>query len=122
MARVYLVGSESDCEVFVSLEQAPVVLGRVRTGLLGLKRELNRKWRVQSVDVEARPSRRRNPFHPGDVAVPACVGIVIRYFWSVADRAGKKTGDAIGEEIAEHVRRWLETVGKPKSRKKSRRR
>jgi hypothetical protein len=112
---VRVVGPEPTAEIFVSVERMPLVLAELRRKLPKLKTDLLRKWPVESVSLEARNSRRRNPYNPSELVVPACVGIVVYYVIkpavkSASTRIGEKVGDAIGEELAAYVRRWLKSI------------
>lgn len=91
-------------EVFVSVEDMPLVLVDVRRALPKLKRELSREYRVESVELSSRVPRRRNPIEPSQIIVPACVGIIVHVV--------TKAGDAIGVKISKHVGRWLKEFSK----------
>jgi hypothetical protein len=106
-------------EVFVSVEDMPLVLGDVRRALPKLKRELSRKYRVERVELSSRVPRLRNPIEPSQIIVPACVGIVVYVIGPAAKAASTKVGDAIGDEIVKYVRRWLKRFSK-KPRKRAR--
>ncbi len=111
---------ESDAEVFVSLEQALLVLGDVRATLPQLREQLRQKWDVTNVQIQNRIPRLRNPFNPLQVVEAACIGLVVSFTVPAVRAAGKKIGDAIGDEIAKHVRRWIRAIGKPRSARSTR--
>jgi len=121
MPIVRVVGGEPPTkEVFVSVENVPLVLADVRRALPKLKRELSRKYRVESVKLSSRVPRLRNPIEPSQIIVPACVGIVVYVLGPAAKAASTKVGDAIGDEIVKYVRRWLKGFSKkPRRRGKS---
>jgi hypothetical protein len=106
--------TDKDREVFVSLEQTPLVLSDVRRGLPQLERDIRRKWPVQAVVIENRLPLRRNPYLPGTKAIieTACLGILVRFTLSAAQAVGAKVGDVMGREIAKHVKRWIGRFGK----------
>jgi hypothetical protein len=115
MPTVRLIGGgEPDGEVFISLEHAPVVLADIRAALPRLKKDLSaRSWPIDSVVIENRLPRRRNPVDPTQITrlgEVACVGILIRFFHTAAQAVAKKIGDAAGEEISEYVRNWIRQV------------
>ena len=111
---------ESDAEVFVSLEQALLVLGDVRATLPQLREQLRQKWDVTNVQIQNRIPRLRNPFNPLQVVEAACIGLVVSFTVPAVRAAGKKIGDAIGDEIAKHVRRWIRAIGKSRSARSTR--
>ncbi len=111
---------ESDAEVFVSLEQALLVLGDVRATLPQLGEKLRQKWDVTNVQIQNRIPRLRNPLNPVQVVEAACIGLVVSFTVPAVRAAGKKIGDAIGDEIAKHVRRWIRAIGKPRSARSTR--
>ncbi len=111
---------ESDAEVFVSLEQALLVLGDVRATLPQLREQLRQKWDVTNVQIQDRIPRLRNPLNPLQVVEAACIGLVVSFTVPAVRAAGKKIGDAIGDEIAKHVRRWIRAIGKPRSARSTR--
>jgi hypothetical protein len=116
--------TERDRDVFVSVEQTRLALSHVRRALPQLRRELGRKWPIQGLDLENRVPPRRNPYAPGAIAGVACVGIAVRFGLSAAQAAGRKVGDAMGQEIARYVQRWIRRIGKVRRplKKPSRRR
>lgn len=120
MPRIVRVCTDENPEgqVFVSLEQTPLVLSDVRRDLPQLKRELCRKWRVLHVAIENRIPHRRNPHVPGALVAVACVGLVVKFGLAVADGAGKKIGETIGQEIVKYVNGWIKRIGKSKAARK----
>ena len=117
MARI--VGLSTDKypgeQVFVSLEDTPLVLSDVRRELPQLKRELRKKWQVLHVEIENRIPRRKNPHIATELVRLACVGVVVSFALPAAKAAGTKIGEAVGEEIAVYVRGWIRRVGRGKS-------
>jgi uncharacterized protein YcfJ len=107
-------GTESaepyDETVFVSLEDTPIVLADIRAALPQLREELAARWPINRVEIEnRRPARRRNPYDPSQVE--AVLGIVIGLFFFEATRAaGKKIGEAAGEEVGKYVRSWIQGI------------
>src|SRR5258706_500315 len=93
---VQVVGPAPTAEIFVSVERMRLVLADVRRELPKLKNDLSRKWPVRSVSPEARNPRRRNPYNPSELVVPACVGIVVYY---VIKPAVKSASTRIGERV-----------------------
>jgi hypothetical protein len=104
--------TDRDRDVFVSVEQTRLALSDVRRALPQLRSELRRKWPIQEVELENRVPPRRNPYTPAAIAGVACVGIAVRFGLSAAQAAGKKVGDVMGQEIAEHVQGWIRRIGK----------
>lgn len=125
MAKVYLINSAREGEVFVSLERTPLVLAEVRKALPQLQTALQAKWpNAAYVDIEERRLRLRNPFH-GVVTreMLEAIGIVlaVRFAVSASDAAGKEFGKGITQEVGRYVRRWLRqfSYGKTKTRARS---
>jgi hypothetical protein len=98
-------------KVFVSLERTPLVLVDVRNALPQLKKDLGKKWQVESVTIELHKPRIKNPTDPTEFIVRgACVGLVVSLLQPSVDVAGK--------ELAKHVRRWLNQFNKTKKKTK----
>jgi hypothetical protein len=108
-----VTGLEKDEEVFVSLEHTPILLAQVRKNLLHLKSELSKKWSVEEVRIENRIPRLRNPYDALQIIEAACVGLLVSFTLPAVKAAGKKVGVAIGDEIADRVRRWIRINCKP---------
>jgi hypothetical protein len=107
-------GGEPREEVFVSLERTPVVIAEVRRTLPQLEKDLRKKWPVESVRIESRLPRLRNPCDLSQVLDTACVGLLVSFVLPGVRAASKKVGEAIGDEISKHVRRWIRAIGKSK--------
>ncbi len=120
-------------DLFISLEETPVVLADVRTALPRLRKTLMTRWpSINAVEIENRRiTRRRNPHDPTQVFRDAVFGIAI-YIWSrparifldeVAREAGKKVGPEVGRQAAaamRYVQRWVNQLGDrafPRNRK-----
>jgi hypothetical protein len=106
-------------EVFVSLERTPVVIAKVRRNLPQLKKDLRKKWAVENVQIGNRIPRRRNPYDPSQVVEAACLGLLISIALPAGRAASRKLGEAVGDEIAKHVRRWIRSIGKSRPRRRS---
>jgi hypothetical protein len=112
MPTVHLVGRGSpEGRVSVSLEDIRLKLADVREALPRLRTELQKKWPVESVEIESRQPRAKNSHTPGAIIVAGCVVVVVRFALAAVDGAGKKFGEGIGDEIADHVRRWIRSFG-----------
>jgi hypothetical protein len=123
MPTVRLVtGREPEGEVFVSLEQTPLVLGELRKALPQLRAELQKKWPVLYVDIENQLPARRNSYDPSELVKAACIVLAIRFTWSAVDGAGKKLGEVVVDELSKYARRWIKNFGKPKHRRSAARR
>jgi hypothetical protein len=104
-------GGEFDPGVFISLENIPIVLANLQRALPQLRNALRRRWFVQSIEVENRRPRFRNPFDPS-LIVPAGVGLLITFGAAAAKAAGTEFGKVAGTDIAAtdiaaYVRRWI---------------
>jgi hypothetical protein len=112
---VRLVGGGEPCEeVFISLERTLIAMADVRSTLPQLQKELRRKWPVEHVRIETRIPRLRNPYDPSQVLEAACVGLVVSFTLPAVRAASRKVGEAIGDEIAKYVRRWIRSIGNPR--------
>jgi hypothetical protein len=107
---------ESDSEVFISLENISIVLADLRRALPQLKNTLRRRWMVQTIEIENRIPRFRNPFDPSQIIVPAGIGLLITFGAAAAKAAGKEFGAVAGKEIAAYVRRWIRRLATKKTR------
>lgn len=113
---VRLVTCGEPCEeVFVSLERNPAMLADVRQNLPRLKKELRKKWPVDNVQIENRIPRLRNPYDPSQIVEAACVGLLVSFTLPAVRAVSRKVGEAIGDEIARHVRRWIRSIGKSRT-------
>lgn len=122
---VRLVGASEPKQIFISIEDVPIVLSDLRRSLPDLAAELRRIWPVESVYIEEQRSYRKNPFDPSQLVIPACIGLVVIFVSAAAKAAGSKIGDAIGEEVTPYVRRWVKArfrMSSTKRRHKKRRR
>src|SRR5260370_17769217 len=75
-------GTESvepyDEEVFVSLEDTPIVLADIRVALPQLQKELAARWPITRVEIEnKKPILRRNPHDPTHTTGGGAIGILI---------------------------------------------
>jgi hypothetical protein len=94
-------------QLFISIEDIPLVLSELRRLLPQLREELHRKWPVESVHIEERTPRRKNPFDAMQVVPAACIGLVIVFSSAVLKAAGTRIGEGIGDGIKPFVTRWL---------------
>jgi hypothetical protein len=104
---VRLVAGPEPEQVFVPIEDIPLVLSDLRCSLPELTTELCSKWPVETVCLEEQKPFRKNPVDPSQVIPAACIGILVIFASSAAKAAGTKIGDAIGDEVTPHVRRWV---------------
>jgi hypothetical protein len=108
-------------EVFISLEQAPIVLANIRAALPHLRANLRKRWPVERVEIDIRLPRLQNSsdtwsfLSHSHVIADVGVGILVLYLAEAVRAAGKKTGEAAGKEIAGYVRRWLHRVSHTQS-------
>lgn len=118
--RLIGVGPQRDGEVFVSLENIPIVLAEVRSTLPQLKKELSNRWRVDDVRIRERIPRRRNPWDPTQAssAVDLGIGIIVLFFVDAARATAERIGDNVGDEISRYVKRWLSKRNKDYGTKK----
>lgn len=93
--------------VFVPIEDVPLVVSDVRRSLPQLQEDLRRRWPVESVYLEERRPRRKNPFDPLQVVEAACIGLVVVFSSAVLKAAGTKVGEGIGDGVRPFVTRWL---------------
>ena|SRR5712691_9611989 len=108
--------AEFDSEVFISLENIPIVLADLRRALPQLRNRLRSRWLVQTIEIENRIPRLRNPFDPSQIIVPAGVGLLITFSAAAAKAAGTEFGAVVGREIAAYVRRWIRRLPTNKTR------
>jgi hypothetical protein len=101
-----VVGQEPE-QIFVSIEDTPLVLSELRRALPELTAALRRRWPVENVHIEEQKPFRRNPFDPSQVVPAACIGIVVIFVSAAAKAVATKIGDAIGDEVTPYVRRWV---------------
>jgi hypothetical protein len=88
----------------VSLERTPVILADVRKALPQLKRELSRKWPIDSVYIEDKLPRRSNPFDASQIVEAATLALVVGF----AHQVGKELGTGEGLAIKKYMREWLQ--------------
>jgi hypothetical protein len=110
IVRVYGEGPHNDpetcvAEEFVSLEDTPLVMAEIRAALPQFKAALMARWPIiTGIQIENRRiTRRQNPFDPAQAAMDATIGIVIVFFFEAAKAAGKKVGEATGDQIVEII-------------------
>ncbi len=117
--RVRESAEPCDEEVFVSLENTPIVLSDIRTALPKLRKELAARWPVIRVEIEnRRPTRRRNPYDPKQ-AIETVLGIrVVFLLTRTAQVFLDEVARAAGSEIGEYVRGWIQRVANAWSLKK----
>jgi len=113
-----------DQEVFVSLEDTPIVLADIRAALPQLGEILTARWpNITGVEIiNRRITRRRNPHDPTQVLANAvlCIAVYfctrpvtrpVQIFLEEAARAvAKKVGDSVGDdivEIKEGIKIWI---------------
>ena len=106
-------GESPTTEVFISIERIPLVLADLRKALPELEKELCEKWPVESVNIEIRNPRLKNPTDTAHlIVVGGTVGLAIRFLGPSVDVAGK--------ELAARVHRWLKSGhGVKKKKRKS---
>lgn len=105
VARLVL-GQEPE-QIFVSIEDTPLVFSELRRALPDLTAELQRRWPVECVYIEEQKPFRKNPFDPAEVVRAACIGIVVVFASAAVKAVATKIGDAIGDEVTPYVRRWV---------------
>ena len=106
-------------EVFVSLERTQALLTDLRRNLPQLKAELSSDWQIENVQIENRIPRLRNPYDPSQVVKAACIGLLISFTLPGVKAISKKVGEAVGDEIAKRVRRWIRSIDRsPRARGK----
>jgi len=118
---VQVVGPAPTAEIFVSVERMRLVLADVRRELPKLKNDLSRKWPVRSVSpkLEILEEKSLQPIRTRRARLRRHRG-VLRHQASRQigqHQIGERVGDAIGEELAAHVRRWLKTINKTRMKK-----
>lgn len=118
-------GGEPD-QIFIPIEDSPVVLSELRKSLPKLKRALRKKWPVESVYIDVRCPRMRNSFEAWQAShfiVEGAIGLAIIFGGSMLRAtlraAGKKIGESLGnrfgDEIKPFVKKWLKNqFGKDK--------
>jgi len=94
---VSVVTPKEPDHVFIPIEDVPVVLSELRRSLPQLREELCRRWPVDSVHLEERRRRRKNPFEPSQVIPAACIGLVVMFGSAVLKAAGTKIGEGVGD-------------------------
>ena len=104
---VRVITAKEPEQVFVPIEDIPLVLSDLRRSLPQLREELRRRWPVEIVDLEERRPRRKNPFDPLQVVEAACIGLVVVFSSAVLKAAGTKVGEGIGDGVKPFVTRWL---------------
>lgn len=105
---VQIVGGGESDDVFVSVEDFPVVLSELRQSLPELEGELKRRWPVGSVRLDAQRNRIRNPIGPTThLLISAAIGIFVTYGSEFVRQTTKKVSDRVGDEIADYVSKWL---------------
>ena len=103
---VRVVGGGEPKQVFVPIEDFPVVLSDLRKSLPELETRLKEKWPVESVHIEERRSYRKNPIDPSQLVVPACIGVVVILGTAILKATGTKIGDAIGDGLKPYITKW----------------
>jgi hypothetical protein len=112
---VRVITAKEPEQLFIPIEDIPLVLSELRRLLPQLREELHWKWPVESVHIEERTPRRENPFDPMQVVPAACIGLVIVFSSAVLKAAGTKIGEGIGDGIKPFVAKWLTSrFGKPR--------
>jgi hypothetical protein len=126
MAIVRIIADSETPNIFISLEDVPVVLSDVRRALPELTKELRKKWPVDNVHIEERRPRLKNPIEVTQLIQAAAIGLVVVFGTNFTKAVATKLGDGIGEEITPHVIRWLKSCfkksktarSKPRSKRK----
>jgi hypothetical protein len=124
---VRVITAKEPEQVFIPIEDIPLVLSDLRRSLPQLQEDLRLEWPVESVHLEERRPRRKNPFDPVQVVEAACIGLVVVFSSAVLKAAGAKVGEGIGDGIKPFITKWLKRrFGKPRrklttSRKTSKR-
>ena len=119
--RIWNGSEDGSDEVFVSIENIPVVLADLRRSLPSLKKELARKWPVEHVQIQEKGRAALRLKNPYALVVPVAIGLAITFSHAAAKAAGTKIGDGVGKEITELVHRWLRRKPKTKRKKRSKR-
>jgi len=113
-----VAGGEPE-QVFIPIEDFPVVLSALRKSLPELEERLKEKWPVESVHIEERRPRLKNPTGPSQLIAPACIGVVVIFGTAMLKAMGSKIGDAIGDGLKPYVTKWVKAqFQKPKKSKK----
>jgi len=94
-------------QVFIPIEKISMVLSDLRRSLPQLREELRGRWPVETVHLEERRPRRKNPFDPLQVVEAACIGLVVVFSSAVLKAAGTKIGEGVGDGIKPFVTKWL---------------
>jgi hypothetical protein len=84
-----VVGPEPE-QVFVSIEDIPLLLSDLRRSLPELTAELRSRWPVKTVCLEEQKPFRKNAFDASQVVPAACIGIVVVFASAAAKAAGTK--------------------------------
>jgi hypothetical protein len=96
---VRVITAKEPQQVFIPIEDIPLVLSDLRRSLPQLREELCRRWPVETVHLEERRPRRKNPLDPLQVVEAACIGLVVVFSSAVLKAAGTKVGEGIGDGI-----------------------
>ncbi len=113
-----LVSDKEPEQVFISIEDTPIVLADLRRSLPELQEELCRKWPVESVHIHERRPYFKNPLHPSQVVEAACIGLIVVFSSAVLKAAGTKIGDAIGDGVKPFIVHWVKNRFGSKQRHK----
>lgn len=112
---VRVVSGGEPAEIFVPIEDMPVVLSDLRRHLPELRKELRKQWPVEGVYIRQRTPRRRNPppltlLHT-NYLTDAVIGLAIILGGGVVNglvgKLGKSIGEGIGDRIKRTVMKWL---------------
>jgi len=76
----------------------------MRAAIPTLLRELQTRWPVDAVSIEARPVWRANPMNPAEIIAHRSFGIAISFKSGSVPLFGR---NIIAEKVAAHVRRWI---------------
>jgi hypothetical protein len=110
---VRVVGGEPDeIEIFISIEDVPVVLADLRRRLPELTDELRKQWPVERVAIRERSPRRRNPSVALQFIPQAYFGIVVTLGHAILAGIGAEVGRKIlksaqVKRISQSVRKWV---------------
>lgn len=104
---VRVVTAKEPEQVFIPIEDIPLVLSDLRRSLPELREALRPRWPVETVHLEERRPRRKNPFDPLQVVEAACIGLVVVFSSAVLKAAGTRVGEGIGDGVKPFVTRWL---------------
>jgi hypothetical protein len=87
---VRLITAKEPEQVFIPIEDIPLVLSDLRRSLPQLREDLRLRWPVESVHLEERRPRRKNPFDPSQVVEAACIGLVVLFSSAMLKAAGTR--------------------------------